>query len=262
MLNAANISYSIGKKHILKNISARFLPGEFSMILGPNGSGKSSFLKVFSGETNRYEGTVIYEDKELRSIKKDVLAKQRAVMSQQPELNFPLPVEEVVMMGRYPHFRYSPVKKDYDICQAVIQKMRLEDFRQRNYLTLSGGEKQRVQFARVLAQVWEKPVTGLRYLFLDEPLASLDINYQQEFLQLAKELVGQDTVVIAVMHDINQAIHYADKLFFLKGGELVAEGIPADVISSQLLKDVFDVDTTIISNPVSGEPLVIYERVP
>lgn len=261
MLSAANISFSIGEKQILKNISTRFLPGEFSMILGPNGSGKSSFLKVFSGETTRYQGIVLYENEDLRSVKKEVLAKKRGVMSQQPELSFPLPVEEVVMMGRYPHFRYSPVKKDNDICNEVIQKMNLQDFRERNYLTLSGGEKQRVQFARVLAQVWEKPVTGLRYLFLDEPLASLDINYQQEFLQIAKELLGQDTIVIAVMHDINQAIHYSDKLFFLRDGELVAEGKPADVISSRLLKDVFNVDTTIINNPVTGEPLVIYDRI-
>lgn len=86
-------------------------------------------------------------------------------MSQQPELNFPLMVEEVVMMGRYPHFTFNPNKKDQDICNEVIERMNLTSFKERNYLTLSGGEKQRVQYARVLAQIWEKPIRGFRYLF-------------------------------------------------------------------------------------------------
>ena len=181
MLRTENISYSIGKKSILDGISAEFHPGEFNMILGPNGSGKSTFLKIFSGEIHRNHGNVFYAGKQIRAIKNDELAKYRAVMSQQPELSFPLTVDEVVMMGRYPHFNFNPSKKDESICGEVMQRMNLQSFSDRNYLTLSGGEKQRVQFARVLAQVWEQPRNGLRYLFLDEPLASLDIKYQKEF---------------------------------------------------------------------------------
>jgi iron complex transport system ATP-binding protein len=258
MLKTENIQYSIGKKQILNGISAAFHPGEFNMILGPNGSGKSSFLKIFSGEINKYSGSVFYGKEKIDTLKKEELAKHRAVMSQQPELSFPLMVEEVVMMGRYPHFTFNPNKKDEDICHEVMQRMNLISFKERNYLTLSGGEKQRVQYARVLAQIWEKPTEGYRYLFLDEPLTSLDINYQQEFLQIAREFTNAGTVLVAVMHDINLAIQYADKLFFLKEGKLVAQGKPTDVITEDLIKQVFDVDVAIINNPSTNKPLVVF----
>jgi iron complex transport system ATP-binding protein len=258
MLSTNNIQYSIGKKQILNNVSAEFLPGEFNMILGPNGSGKSTFLKIFSGEINEHKGKVLYNGKNIVHEKKENLAKYRAVMSQQPELSFPLMVDEVVMMGRYPHFKFNPNKKDELICNEVIERMQLSAFKERNYLTLSGGEKQRVQFARVLTQIWEKPANGCRYLFLDEPLASLDINYQQEFLQIAREFAKEGTVLIAVIHDINLALQYADKLFFLKEGKLAAHGKPSEIITEQLVKTVFDVKASIINNPITNQPLVIF----
>lgn len=258
MLKTTGISYTIAKQQILKNISVDFRPGEFAMILGPNGSGKSSFLKIFSGETSHFSGTVLYNNISLKNIPKEALAKYRAVMSQQPELSFPLTVEEVVMMGRYPHFTFSPNKKDFSICEEVIDLMNLHAFKERNYMTLSGGEKQRVQYARVLAQVWEKPAEGCRYLFFDEPLNNLDINYQQEFLQIAKKLKDANTVLVAVMHDINLAIQHADTLIFLKEGELVAKGKPKEIVTAALIENVFAVRTTIINNPVTDSPLVVY----
>ena len=258
MLRTENISFSVGKKQILKNVSATFLPGEFNMILGPNGSGKSSFLKIFSGEINKFQGTVLYDDKKIKDLRKEELAKKRAVMSQQADLGFPLLVEEVVMMGRYPHFTFNPNKKDITICNEVIERMNLTEFTKRNYLTLSGGEKQRVQYARVLAQVWEKPTDGYRYLFLDEPLNSLDISYQHEFLQSAVELMKDHTVLIAVMHDINLAAHYADTLFFLKEGEMVVHGRPKDILTENIIEQVFNIKTSVIENPITGKPLVVY----
>jgi iron complex transport system ATP-binding protein len=260
MLKTENIYYSIGKKLILNGISTQFNAGEFNMILGPNGSGKSTFLKIFSGEINKYEGNVFYGQEKISTLKKEELAKHRAVMSQQPELSFPLMVEEVVMMGRYPHFNFSPNKKDEKICNAVMERMNLLSFKERNYLTLSGGEKQRVQYARVLAQIWENPTEGYRYLFLDEPLTSLDINYQQEFLQLAREFTNAYTVLIAVMHDINLAIQYADRLLFLKDGQLVQEGKPKEILTKELIKHVFNVDVAIIDNPLSNNPFVIFQN--
>jgi len=260
MLKTEHILYSIGKKSILNGISTQFLPGEFNMILGPNGSGKSTFLKIFSGEITKYKGSVFYGEEKITTLKKEVLAKQRAVMSQQPELSFPLMVEEVVMMGRYPHFTFNPGKKDINFCNEVMERMNLITFKERNYLTLSGGEKQRVQYARVLAQIWEKPTEGYRYLFLDEPLTSLDINYQQEFLQIAREFTNEGTVLVAVMHDINLAIQFADKLFFLKEGELIAHGSPKEILNEGLIKQVFNVEASIINNPFSKNPLVVYSN--
>jgi iron complex transport system ATP-binding protein len=258
MLKTEGISFNIGRKQILKNVSAEFKPGEFNMILGPNGSGKSSFLKIFSGELDKYHGTVFYNDKVIKTLHREELARRRAVLSQQPELSFPLLVDEVVMMGRYPHFTFNPNKKDITICNEVIERMSLVEFKERNYLTLSGGEKQRVQYARVLAQVWEKPTDGYRYLFLDEPLNSLDISYQHEFLQVAVELIKDHTVLIAVMHDINLAAHYADNLFFFKEGELIIHGKPKDILSAAMIEKVFNIKTTVIENPVTGKPLIIY----
>lgn len=258
MLSVRHISYRIGKVQILEDISLDFAPGSFNMILGPNGSGKSSFLKIFSGQVPAGSGEVLYGNKPLKMIGKEELAKVRAVMSQQPELNFPLSVDEVVMMGRYPHFDFSPAKKDIAICNEVIARMKLESFRERNYLTLSGGEKQRVQYARVLAQIWEKPEQGSRYLFLDEPLNSLDINYQQEFLKIAKAFAGNETVLVAVMHDINLAIQYADQLVFFNQGKLVASGHPCAVLTSKLLEEIYQVQAQVISNPLTGSPLIIF----
>ena len=138
--------------------------------------------------------------------------------------------------------------------------MKLESFVDRNYLTLSGGEKQRVQFARVLAQIWETDkTTGTRYLFLDEPLTNLDINYQQEFLKVAKGLLNDKTVLMAVMHDINLAVQYADKIIFLKEGEIAASGGPSEILTTDLINEVFGVHTRFIVNPVNGLPVMIYE---
>ncbi len=260
MLRAKNISYNIGNKRILKNVDVQFLPNEFNVILGPNGSGKSTFLKICSAEINNYSGYVFYNDKNIATQKKETLAIYRAVMSQQPELSFPLTVDEVLMMGRYPHFNFIPTKNDVDICSEVMERMSLTSFANRNYLTLSGGEKQRVQFARVLTQVWEVPATGNRFLFLDEPLNNLDIKYQQEFLQIAKTFTTKNTVLIAILHDINVAIQFADKLFFLKEGELVARGEPTEIINAGLIKNIFGVNTRVIENTSTGKPLIIYEE--
>lgn len=258
MLSAQNITYSAGKKNILKNVTARFLPGEFTMILGPNGSGKSTFLKIFSGEIQSFKGSVHYETKNIHSIRKEELATFRTVMNQQPELGFPLTVEEVVMMGRYPHFTFNPSKKDTDICNAALEQLSLVDFKYRNYTTLSGGEKQRVQFARVLAQVWEPPVHGKRYLFLDEPLNNLDIRFQHDFLKTASQFKDSNTVLVAVMHDLNLAAQYGDSLLFMNKGTVKVQGSPKEVLTPALIKEVFEVDVTVATHPVNGSPVLLH----
>ena len=147
MLSLQEIYYNIGKKNILQDISVDFYPGEFNMILGPNGAGKSTLLKIFSGELTGFSGSVFYDKKNIVTLKKETLARFRSVMSQQPELSFPLKVNEIILMGRYPHFNFNPNKIDLSICEEVITMMNLDSLKERNYLTLSGGEKQRVQFA-------------------------------------------------------------------------------------------------------------------
>ncbi len=124
-------------------------------------------------------------------------------------------VEEVVMMGRYPHFKINPTKADIEICNEVMELQNLQSFRKRNFLTLSGGERQRVQFARVLSQIWTMPEQGSRILLLDEPISSLDIKYQFEFLKHVKEFLNDRTIIVAVLHDLNLALNYADEILLL-----------------------------------------------
>jgi iron complex transport system ATP-binding protein len=256
MLKLRNISYAIGEKRILQNISVSFEPGKIHMILGPNGSGKSSLLKIFSGETKNYIGDIEYENKNIRLIQTLELAKRRAVLSQQPHLQFPLLVHEVIMMGRYPHFNFNPSKEDEKICDEVINTLKLGGFRNRDYTTLSGGEKQRVQYARVLAQIWESK-EEMRFLFLDEPLNNLDIKYQKEFLDIAKLFLNKQTTIIAIIHDINLAIRYADELHFMKEGRLIASGKSSSLLSEELINDVFEIDSKILKTDEMDFPVIV-----
>ena len=181
-------------------------------------------------------------------------------MSQHAELQFPLSVADIVMMGRYPHFTNQPTAQDKAICDEVIVKMDIKDFLNRDYLTLSGGEKQRVQFARALAQIWETPAQGCRYLLLDEPVNNLDIHYQHEFLQLAKAITTPQTVTIAVLHDINLAIQYADSFTFMKEGKIVTHGAPKQVVTKELIKEVFNIPVDLINHPTINNPFIVYNN--
>src|ERR1700749_1096640 len=154
MLRAENISVNVGAKSLLENVSVRFEPGILNLIIGPNGAGKSTLIKLLSGQMQPVSGKVFYGNKPLKGYTVVELARIRAVLSQNIELSFPLNVWEVVMMGRYPHFIGKPEVKDIDACTAAMAFFNIGDFSRRDYTTLSGGEKQRVQFARILSQIW------------------------------------------------------------------------------------------------------------
>lgn len=258
MLSAQYLKYAIGTKNILNTISVNFLPGTCNLIIGPNGSGKSTLIKLLSGELENFEGEVLYNGMNLKSFTKQTLSSCRSVLSQQTELSFPMLMEEVVLLGRNPHFEFNPTKKDTAIVQEVIALLDLTNFTKRNYQSLSGGEKQRVHYARVLAQIWDRPAGAHRYLFLDEPLNNLDIYYQQKFLSIAKALLNETTTLIGVVHDINIAIGYADQIFFLKEGALIKNGAPEKIVDAILLKEVFNIDTQIITHPSTNKPIVIF----
>ena len=258
MISAEQIKYSVGTKNILNNISVKFLPGTCNLIIGPNGSGKSTLIKLLSGEINNFDGQLSYNGSDIKNLTKLALAASRAVLSQQTELSFPMTVEEVVLLGRNPHFEFNPSKKDIEIVKEVMALLDLNSFIYRNYQTLSGGEKQRVHYARVLAQIWEIPKGEQRYLFLDEPLNNLDIYYQQIFLSIAVSLLNDTTTLIGVVHDINIALRYADQLFFLKEGALIKNGAPEKIVDAILIKEVFNIDTQLMLHPSTGKPVVLF----
>jgi len=243
MLTLKNISYQIKDKTLVEDVSANFQKGKINLILGPNGAGKSTLIKLMSGELKPSSGQVFVEDEPLVQIPLAQQAKFRAVLSQNLELSFPLKVHEVVMMGRYPHFESKPQEVDKAICDQAMDRFDLQQMFHRNYLTLSGGEKQRVQFARVFAQIWQASALKYRLLLLDEPLTFLDIYYQYELMQQIKDFMksNPDLTVIGVVHDLNIAAHFADHTFLIKASQLFKQGTIGEVLTEENIYEVFKV---------------------
>lgn len=247
MLKAEHITYKIGKKKLLDDISAEFEPGKINLVIGPNGAGKSTFVKVISGVLSPQRGEVHYEEKNLKEISVQQQARRRAVLSQDIDLAFPLTVSEVVMMGRYPYFSGKPTSKDLDICGETIKFFDLEKFRNRDYLTMSGGERQRVQFARVAAQIWDSDEDACRFLILDEPLTFLDVYYQFDFMNKVEELVKQrNWVVVGVLHDLNLVGKYADYVLLLHQAKRIAWGKKEEVLTKQNIRSVYGLEAEVL----------------
>ncbi|HVS98457.1 MAG TPA: heme ABC transporter ATP-binding protein [Puia sp.] len=258
MLRIEGLECLAGGRAVIRGITTEFAPAMLHVIVGPNGSGKSTFLKSFSGEWPAAAGEIRYDGLALRLLSKTNIAKRRAVMSQLPELHFPLRVDDIVMMGRYPHFSFRPSRHDAAICRAAMERLSILPLAGRDYLTLSGGERQRVQFARALTQIWDPPPEGSRYLFLDEPVSSLDIRYQHQLLRQVRALVGDKIVIVAVLHDLNLALQYADRILFLKDGRVAAEGPASSVVQPGLIRDVFGMEAHILQNPFGPQPVIVY----
>lgn len=259
MLEAKNISYTIGSKLILNQISMQASAGEILMIAGPNGAGKSSLLKVLSEKTKLDAGGVTINNKNILQYNPKELAKTRGVLSQSFSAGLPFLVEDVIMMGRYPHFNEYPNETDTVIVKEIIRALDIEHLAERIYTTLSGGEQQRVQLARVLAQIWkqEKAISGTKYLFLDEPVSSLDLYHQHTVLQMATRLALAGYCVIAVLHDLNLISQYAHKVLLLCQGHVKAYGTPEYVFTKERIKNVYGLDVHLIQDPVTEQLLIV-----
>ncbi|PTT03414.1 heme ABC transporter ATP-binding protein [Pedobacter sp. HMWF019] len=246
MLTAETITYQIGQRSLLKDISFSVRPGELLVILGANGAGKSTLLRNLSGELKPLKGTIQLKGKTISSYSTKELAMLRAVMNQQNIVSLPFSVAEIVMMGRYPHYKNHPAETDLQIVEEVTRLTGISDMTERSYPTLSGGEQQRVQLARVLAQVWNIPNA---LLLMDEPVASLDIQYQQQTLAIAKNLARRGFMVISVLHDINLAAQYADRILMLKNGRKWYDGSAAEVLTAKNIYEIFEIDSDVYTNP-------------
>lgn len=247
MIEVKDLTVAVGSKLLLDNVSARFESGRMNLIIGPNGAGKSTLIKVISRQMRATSGMILQHNRSLAEYSDHELAKSRAVLSQQIDLAFPLTVWEVVMMGRYPHFTNSPAMADE---QAVEEAMRFFDvtpLADRNYMTLSGGEKQRVHFARVLSQIWYAKPNEPRYLLLDEPLTFLDVHYQVQFMNRLKELLNDTSLtVVGVVHDLNLAARFADAILLLNHARVQAFGTPEEVLTVQHVREAFHLEPTIL----------------
>jgi len=249
MIQTDNLSYKAGARYLVKDVSLDVQPGTLHLIIGANGAGKSTLIKLMSGQLQPSAGSVSYAGKTLAGYSFAQMACIRAVLSQSLEFSFPMKVDEVVMMGRYPHFTGSPKSKDLDACASAMDYFNVTDLANRDYATLSGGEKQRVHFARVLAQIWYPTPNQYRYLFLDEPLTFLDVHYQHQFMQHVKDLLKMnDLVVLGVVHDLNLAAKFADKITLLNEGQVFATGNSTDVLTAKNLETIFHTTPDIISH--------------
>ena len=258
MLRLDRASFTIQGKTLLHDATLACRPGEMTVLLGPNGAGKTTLLRLLAGLYAPTTGHAQLDGQHLPNLDRGTLARARAVLSQETHLAFPMTVDDVVLMGRYPHHGRSTPARDQAIAQQALAALGLTAFAGRDYGTLSGGEAQKVQMARVLAQIWEPPTTGSRVLLLDEPVASLDIQYQHQLLQVARQLAREQAVVVTILHDINLALAYADRLVLLKNGRIHHILNEPAALNNALLREVFEVDLRVVASPLTGQPLVVY----
>lgn len=246
MLKAENITYQIGNKKLLDDVSVEFEAGKLNLITGPNGAGKSTLIKILCQQLRPQQGHVFYGTTNVNQYSVTQLAQIRSVLSQNIELAFPLSVREIVMMGRYPHFTGKPTKADHVACDEAMNFFDVSDMADRNYLTLSGGEKQRVHFARVTAQIWYPVKDNCRYLMLDEPLTFLDVHYQFQFMHKIMELLqNRDLAVVGVVHDLNLAAKFADHIVLLNRARVLASGNREAVLTKQHIKTAYQLEPVI-----------------
>jgi iron complex transport system ATP-binding protein len=237
-----DVFYAVGSAQILSGVALDFRPGRFNVVLGPNGAGKSTLMRIAAGRLAPSSGVVLYGATSVASLAAGALARRRAFLSQNIELAFPLAVEDVVLMGRYPHYRGTPSRKDREIVARALDLVDMTAKRRQPYPTLSGGERQKTHLARVLAQIWnDDDAAEERILFLDEPTTSLDVHYQIHLLHTARDFLERRCTIVASLHDLNMALDYGDHFFLLESGRLVHEADGRGAVPKELVERVYRV---------------------
>jgi len=237
ILDIQSLNYTINKKVIISDISFNVNEGDFISIIGPNGSGKSTLIKLISDDIKADSGLVEIIGKKLADWDPIELAKNRAILPQFNNLSFPFTVIDVIKMGRY---AVEMKENENIIYQKLLEIFDLNDLEKQIYTTLSGGEKQRVQLARVISQIWSDSYHK-KVLFLDEPTAFLDIKHQLSLFKFLKSLNDMGLTIIMVIHDISQAILHSNKIMLMKEAKLIDYGQVDKIINNDLLNEVFDV---------------------
>jgi iron complex transport system ATP-binding protein len=247
-LQLRSVSASLGGHQILHDVSIEIVPGELVALVGPNGAGKTTLLSVMSGDIVPTSGQAVLDDVPLASWKVAALARQRAVLPQEQRLAFGFRVVDVVRMGRAPWARRPEEDLDDIIVAESMHRTDVLTMAERSFPTLSGGEKARTSFARVIAQ--QTPL-----VLLDEPTAALDIRHQEQVLSEARRLAADGHAVVAVLHDLTVAAAHADRICVLSDGRLRADGPPRDVVRPELLSEVYGHPVEVIDH--GGRLIVI-----
>ncbi|MBN9632840.1 MAG: heme ABC transporter ATP-binding protein [Actinobacteria bacterium] len=249
------VSVEVAGRRILDRVDLQVGPGELVALIGPNGAGKSTALSVLAGDLPPTAGTALIDGMEAHRLRPLELGRRRAVLLQQKGVSFSYPVREVVAMGRSPWARTPDASRDDERIADALARTGVEHLVDRDVTTLSGGELARVSLARVLAQ--DCPI-----VLLDEPTDALDLGHREQVLSLAAELARDGRAVLAVLHDLDLAAAYADRVVLLHGGRVVAEGRPEEVLTASRVGDVYDHPVEVVPHPSSGVPLVLPVRPP
>lgn len=255
MLKVNNLKSGYEKGFSLKGISFEVLKFDFLGIIGPNGSGKTTLFKTLTGFLNIEGGSIFFEDRNIKKMTRSEIAQNIAIVNQNSEAMPDIMVEEYVLLGRIPKrkkMQFFETKHDMDIVDKVLKLTQTETFRQRRMLSLSGGEKQLVMIARALAQ---EP----KLLLLDEPTNHLDISHQVKLLDLLKKLNHENELtVVLILHDLNLASEYCEKLILLNEGNIKTYGTPSTVLTYQNIEEVYSTTVVVEKNPLSNNPLIYY----
>ncbi len=257
MIKGQKINYQSQKVSILKDVDVNVGYGEFLAIVGPNGAGKSSLLNLLANEIKTdNKKNIQFKDKILSNWNLEELSKHKAKFSQHNAQDIPLLVADVVMMGRYPYFSSQPHSEDFKSVERAMAETDVVHFKEREYNSLSGGEKQRVHLARVLAQLDNEIENTL--LFLDEPLNNLDIKHQYKTLELIKNFTKNNNTAIVVLHDLNLAAQFADHILLMEKGQVLSYGTPEKVFTAEIISKAYNFPCTICKHPVNDNTMILF----
>ncbi len=252
-LETVNLGFAYAGRPVLHGVSLRAHAGEVVGLVGPNGSGKSTLVRLLSGVLTGYTGSVRVEGEEVRELTAVALARRLAVVPQEPSFSFPFTALEIVLMGRHPHLAGLAFESanDVELARRSLARCGAAELASRPIQELSAGERQRVVFAKALAQ---QP----RALLLDEPASFLDIRHQVELYDLVREQAHDVGVaVLTVLHDLNLAAEYCDRVYLLHGGHIEAGGRTAEVLTYANLTRVFETEVYVDTNALTGKLLVV-----
>lgn len=253
MLRVEDLSFQIDKVRLLSQIGFSVKRHEFVGLIGPNGCGKSTLLKNIYRQYQPSEGTVYLDGTSIQGIKNKDMARMLSVVTQESNIEFDFSVWEMVMMGRYPYHKILEQnnEQDREICEEALNQVGMGSFRERSFLSLSGGEKQRVFLAMAFAQ-------KSRVIILDEPTNHLDIGYQLLIMDTMRR--QRETTIFTSVHDMNIAARYCDRILVMDKGHLIASGDPKEVLTPELIRKVFHVNAEIWKNPADGSLQVTYQN--
>lgn len=253
-LTVSKASLALGGKPILDDVGFALQPGRLNALIGPNGAGKSTLLRVILGFEPAARAHVAFEGADLHALPRRQRARIAALVEQSAATDQPIDVHDVVMLGRLPHqglWSADSQSEDEAVVARALQRTGMSDFATRRFSTLSGGEQQKVQIARALAQ---QP----RLLLFDEPTNHLDLSAQIAVMEILRALAGEGLTVLVTMHDLNLTTAWFDHVIALDKGRVVAQGSPGEIIDAPFLAEVYGVQATIIANPASGRPMIAY----